>query len=264
MESLCLHILALTLVINAHNVHFTVHSFTTPRPPPPQWQYYYNHRCNQHKNLSPPTNNNNIIKLHLSQRNSDEADHDGIRLNKVFKATHSRREADKLIESGRVCVNGQQVLNKGGMKVIPYQDEVSLDGKVIRGWEQMNAIIDPYGGQTTKSTEDQNSNDNRDDLNTGSFEYVKYFKPLGVICTTDSRINGNIIDEIRRDGYNPKHRVYPVGRLDKETTGLIVLTSDGRMVNSVLRGEQKQPKVYKVMVNGRLDDEDLQQLRVSA
>ena len=56
--------------------------------------------------------------------------------------------------------------------------------------------------------------------------------------------------------------VYPVGRLDKDTSGLIVLTSDGRMVNSVLRGERKQEKVYNVMVNGRLDDEHLQLLRV--
>ena len=54
-----------------------------------------------------------------------------------------------------------------------------------------------------------------------------------------------------------------MGRLDKETSGLIILTSDGRMVNAVLRGEKKQPKVYKVMVNGRLEENDLQQLRVS-
>lgn len=52
-----------------------------------------------------------------------------------------------------------------------------------------------------------------------AFEYVKYWKPRGVTCTTDQKIPYNIIDEIQRDGYNPKHRVYPVGRLDKDTSG---------------------------------------------
>ncbi|KAL7533357.1 hypothetical protein ACHAXR_005180 [Thalassiosira sp. AJA248-18] len=197
----------------------------------------------------------NLIRLQQSQNNDNEINNSGIRLNKVFKATHSRREADKLIESGRVSVNGEPVLNKGGMKVVPFQDEISLDGKIIREWEKMNAI---YKNDVDTSG---NLHDVGENLNTASFEYVKYFKPIGVTCTTDSRVKGNIIDEIRRDGYNPRHRVYPVGRLDKETSGLIVLTSDGRMVNSVLRGERKQPKVYKVMVNGRLEEDDLQQLR---
>jgi len=178
----------------------------------------------------------------------------GIRLNKVFKATHSRREADKLIESGRVSVNGEPLLNKGGIKVVPFRDVVTLDGKVIHGWEKMNAI--------NENNVDTNGNHHAgENLQTSSFEYVKYFKPLGVTCTTDLRIKGNIIESIGRDGYNPRHRVYPVGRLDKETSGLIVLTSDGRMVNAVLRGEKKQPKVYKVMVNGPLEEEDLQRLR---
>ena len=57
--------------------------------------------------------------------------------------------------------------------------------------------------------------------------------------------------------------MYPVGRLDKPTTGLILLTSDGRLVNAALRGERKQPKVYKVEVDRVLEDEDLQRLRVS-
>jgi len=138
--------------------------------------------------------------------------------------------------------------------VVPFRDVVSLDGKIVRGWEKMNAI--------NESDVDTNGNHHvGENLNTESFEYVKYYKPLGVTCTTDLRIEGNIIDEIGLDGYNPRHRVYPVGRLDKETSGLIVLTSDGRMVNAVLRGERKQDKVYKVMVNGRLEEDDLQKLR---
>ena len=217
-----------------------------------------------------PIIKSNIISSYSQQRGSSTDNHKdkepansiSIRLNKVFKATHSRREADRLIESGRVSVNGKVVSNKGGMKVIPFQDEVSLDGKIIRGWERMNAINDEKNNNNIhNNTSNAESNNNL--LNTDSFEYVKYYKPLGVTCTTDLRIKDNIIDSIKRAGYTPKHRVYPVGRLDKETSGLIILTSDGRMVNAVLRGEKKQPKVYKVMVNGRLQENDLQQLRVS-
>ena len=64
-------------------------------------------------------------------------------------------------------------------------------------------------------------------------------------------------------GYAPRHRVYPVGRLDRTTSGLILLTSDGRVVNSVLRGENKMPKVYDMAVDGTLRDDDLRRLRVS-
>ena len=98
---------------------------------------------------------------------------------------------------------------------------------------------------------------------TETFEYVKYHKPIGVTCTTDARVRDNVVDSARRMGYVPRHRVYPVGRLDRETSGLILLTSDGRVVNSVLRGERKMPKVYDVVVDGTLRDDDLRRLRVS-
>ena len=225
-----------------------IHSFTYPR-------HSYNH------DPSIKSFNNNI-HLYSQQDDNDTnlstSNDEGIRLNKVFKATHSRREADKLIESGRVSINGIPITTKGGMKVIPYQDIITLDGQIVHGWEQMNAIQNTNHQDIDDQVEDSSSS-----LNTESFEYVKYFKPLGVTCTTDQRIRHNIIDAIQSDGYNPRHRVYPVGRLDKETSGLILLTSDGRIVNSVLRGERKQPKVYKVMVNGKLKDTDLQRLRVS-
>jgi len=220
-----------------------------------------------------------------SNANSDE---EGIRLNKAFKATHSRREADDLIASGRVSVNGKPVDSKGGFKVIPFRDIIALDGNTIQGWERMNALVPPdrkrssatgsgsatasaTGTSTSTSTsssakqqqsQQQQSQSSSDNLQMDQFEYVKYFKPLGVTCTTDLRIRDNIIDSIEQDGYKPRHRVYPVGRLDKETSGLILLTSDGRVVNSVLRGEKKQPKVYKVMVDRKLDEYHLQRLRV--
>mmetsp|Transcript_6568 Transcript_6568/g.12372 ORF Transcript_6568/g.12372 Transcript_6568/m.12372 type:complete len:476 (+) Transcript_6568:119-1546(+) len=211
-------------------------------------------------NGSSTNNNSPSTKTSQSSSTTFEQTDNGIRLNKVFKQTHSRRQADDLIASGRVTVNGRPVVNKGGFMVVPYRDIIAVDGKVVKGWEHMNGIDDPALCSSIASSSPQKSSTEKS-LKTEQFEYVKYFKPLGVTCTTDVRIRDNIIDSILRDGYLPPHRVFPVGRLDKETTGLIILTSDGRLVNSVLRGEMKQPKVYKVMVDGRLDDIHLERLR---
>jgi pseudouridine synthase len=241
-------------------------SFTSTAP-----QSSYDRQINQN---GVQVKTDGLIKLYSkSNSNKNKIDHpdgiqrqDGIiRLNKVFKATHSRREADKLIASGRVTLNGAPI-TYCGMKVIPYQDEIRLDGTIVRDWEEMNFVnIDDahtFNMDLNNSNSSNNNNNNcNKNLNTGSFEYIKYFKPIGVTCTSDLRIQNNIIHAIKQAGYNPKHRVYPVGRLDKQTSGLIVLTSDGRMVNSVLRGENKYPKVYKVMVDGLLDEHHLQQLR---
>ena len=183
---------------------------------------------------------------------------DPIRLNKVFKATHSRRQADVLIAERRVTVNDQPVISKGGMLVTPFVDEVKLDGQRVNGWEALN-------GLTRKSSNDDDDDDDGDGIKDEKavFEYIKYWKPRGVTCTTDRRIAGNILDEItQKSGYNPKHRVFPVGRLDKDTSGLILLTSDGRLPNSFLRRKQKQPKVYNVIVDRPFTEDDLDQLRV--
>mmetsp|Transcript_7491 Transcript_7491/g.15362 ORF Transcript_7491/g.15362 Transcript_7491/m.15362 type:complete len:406 (-) Transcript_7491:69-1286(-) len=229
------------------------------------------------KNNDVSNNRHPLIKrgalLHSTRDDNDDftktsptsqIEQEGIRLNKVFKATHSRRAADKLIEEGRVTINGERVHEKGGYKVIPFRDVVTLDGKVVEGWEQINAISRDNAADNVH----QNNNNNKEqqqrpsnNLQTSSFEYVKYYKPIGVTCTTDLRVKDNIIDSINHDGYIARHRVYPVGRLDKETSGLIILTSDGRIVNAVLRGERKQPKVYKVKVDGLLEDRHLQRLR---
>jgi 23S rRNA pseudouridine2604 synthase len=178
-----------------------------------------------------------------------------IRLNKVFKATHSRRQADVLIASGRVSVNHRPITEKGGIMVRPHVDVVHLDGKQIDGWESLNAIPHP-ANEATNGNLGEGSNP------VVVFEYVKYWKPRGVTCTTDQRIEGNIIDEIAWDGYRPKHRVYPVGRLDKDTSGLILLTNDGRLPNAFLRSQQRKAKVYNVLVDRPLEHNDLEQLRV--
>jgi len=185
---------------------------------------------------------------------------EGIRLNKVFKATHSRRKADVLIESGRVSVNGKRVLGKGGFRVIPYKDVVKLDDVEVTGWEEMNAISTVEDGKNDQEIGGK-STARLDDGVMSHFEYVKYWKPCGVTCTTDSNIKDNIIDAISQSGYRPKHRVYPIGRLDKETSGLILLTSDGRVPNAVLRGEKKQGKVYQVFLDRDILDRDINTLR---
>eukprot|EP00980_Cylindrotheca_fusiformis_P009522 scaffold2082_cov85-Cylindrotheca_fusiformis.AAC.2 len=165
-----------------------------------------------------------------------------IRLNKVFKQTHSRRQADELISSGRVTVNDEPV-HSAGQRVVPFQDVVRLDGEVVGGWEAMNHV------GVDKSNKDS------------VFEYIKYWKPLGVTCTTDRRIQDNLIDALHDDGCFPKSRVFPVGRLDKETSGLILVTSDGRLPNAALRGRFKQPKTYLVRTTEHVSKEDIQQLR---
>lgn len=183
-----------------------------------------------------------VYKL-FSTPDDEVDDVSAIRLNKVFKATHSRREADRMIQEGRVAING--VVSYGDM-VVPFQDTVTLDGVPVYGWEEMNAIR-PVSTTLPRETD---------------FEYIKYYKPRGVICTTDRRIKGNIIDALtNQSGYQPKHRVYPVGRLDKDSSGLILITSDGRLPNASLRHHRKQPKFYRVRVDRPLNDQDLMELR---
>jgi len=236
-------------------------------------------------------NEPNIIRDEIDI-DARRANNNLIRLNKVFKATHSRREADKLIESGRVEVNGIPVSTVSGFKgVIPFVDVVTLDGKVVRGWEKINAatVMGNTHSMVTNALNKEQLEIYQDltlETMKSQFEYIKYWKPRGVICTTDQAISNNIISEItQNDGFRPKNRVFPIGRLDKDTsgmprslkiynrrikqkanfglleTGLILLTSDGRIPNAVLRGEHKQPKTYEVTVDRSISDKDIQKLR---
>jgi 23S rRNA pseudouridine2604 synthase len=172
-----------------------------------------------------------------------------IRLNKVFKQTHSRRQADQLISSGRITVNDEPV-HSAGQRVVPFQDVVRLDGEIVGGWEALNHL--------SAQNDHDSGNLNKDKT---VFEYIKYWKPLGVTCTTDRRIEDNLIDALQEDGCFPKSRIFPVGRLDKETSGLILMTSDGRLPNAALRGKFKQPKTYLVRANRNVSQKDVQQLR---
>jgi pseudouridine synthase len=140
---------------------------------------------------------------------------DAKRLNKYISDSGfcSRREADKLIEAGRVTING--TVPELGTKVLP-NDVVSVDNKNI-------AAI-------AKNKSDR--------------VYIAYNKPIGITCTTERHIKGNIIDAIKH-----KERIFPIGRLDKPSEGLIFLTSDGDIVNKILRAENAHEKEYVVTVD---------------
>lgn len=134
-----------------------------------------------------------------------------ISLNKFISQTgiSSRREADKWIEAGKVKIN-KKVASKGN-RVGP-EDVVTIDGKRI--------------------------------VNKVKPIYIILNKPPGITCTTDISDRTNIINYV-----NHKERIFPIGRLDKPSTGLIILTNDGDMVNKVLRVENNNEKEYIVTVN---------------
>ena len=140
-----------------------------------------------------------------------------MRLNNYISSTGlcSRREADKLIEQGRVTVNGKkaqvgQTVEEGAM--------VKVNNKLIKP---------------------KNNN-----------VYIALNKPVGITCTTERHVKGNIIDYV-----NYPERIFPIGRLDKPSEGLILLTNDGSIVNKILRAENKHEKEYKVTVNKNITQE---------
>lgn len=137
------------------------------------------------------------------------------RLNKYISDSGycSRRFADKLIEKNRVTING--IVPELGTKVVPG-DKVCVDGMEIKA-------------------SDSNHTDR---------VYIAYNKPIGITCTTELQVRGNIIDAIG----HPK-RIFPIGRLDKPSEGLIFLTSDGDIVNKILRAENAHDKEYVVTVD---------------
>ena len=149
------------------------------------------------------------------------------RLNKFISDSGycSRREADKLIEKNRVKING--IVPELGTKVQPG-DSVVVDG------HRINAV-------------EQNKSDR---------VYIAYNKPIGITCTTERDVRGNIIDAIRH-----KKRIFPIGRLDKPSEGLIFLTSDGDIVNKILRAENAHDKEYLVTVDKPLSERFVERMQ---
>lgn len=139
-----------------------------------------------------------------------------MRLNKYIAETGlcSRREADKWIEAGRVTWNGA-IATLGTQ--VNTGDEVRIDGQPV--------------GQKSQRI------------------YIALNKPTGVVCTTEADVEDNIIAHVRHP-----ERIFPVGRLDKDSEGLILLTNDGDIVNEILRSENNHEKEYIVMVDRAITD----------
>ena len=147
------------------------------------------------------------------------------RLNKFISESGfcSRRDADKYIEQGSVQLNGQRA--EVGTKVMPG-DIVKVKGKLIKP------------------------------ANKEAYVVLALNKPVGVVSTTDSAERANIVNHVRY-----KERIFPIGRLDKDSQGLIFLTNDGDLVNKVLRAGNNHEKEYVVRVDKPITDEFIQGMR---
>lgn len=164
-------------------------------------------------------------RTYLCTDRKPEMDQEPVRINKYLSEIGycSRRKADELIGAKRVTVNG--VVPEMGTKVLP-SDDIRVDGKSI-----------------------SNENENR--------VYLAFHKPVGIVCTTDTkREKNNIIDFI-----NYPSRIFPIGRLDKPSEGLILLTSDGDIVNKILRARNNHEKEYVVSVNKPISEDFIHQMR---
>lgn len=181
---------------------------------------------NKKKHVSKEKNSNKQAKNKIAKKASEKKTiivsnknevRDEVRLNKYISETGfcSRREADKLIEQRRVKIDG--VVATTGMKVSKGQI-VSIDGKPLK---VENELV-----------------------------YIALNKPVGITCTTESKIKGNIVDFI-----NHEKRIFPIGRLDKDSQGLIFMTNDGDIVNKILRAGNNHEKEYVVTVNKPITDE---------
>jgi 23S rRNA pseudouridine2604 synthase len=134
----------------------------------------------------------------------------------------SRRAADKLIEAGRVTINGQ--IPEMGTKIVAG-DMVRVDGELMKKPDEEHV-------------------------------YIALNKPRGIVCTTDVETEkDNIVDYIGHE-----KRIFPIGRLDKPSEGLIFMTSDGDIVNKILRSRNNHEKVYEVRVNKPITKQFIEQM----
>lgn len=133
----------------------------------------------------------------------------------------SRRQADRLAEEGRITINGVRI-NAGAQ--VEESDTVCVDGKEICP-EQKKV-------------------------------YLAFYKPRGIVCTAEKREKNNVIDYL-----NYPVRIYPAGRLDKESEGLLLMTNDGEIVNGIMRARNYHEKEYMVWVNRPVTDEFLERMK---
>lgn len=144
-----------------------------------------------------------------------------VRINKFISETGycSRREADKLVESGKVTING---------------------------------VVALLGSQTTEG-DDVRVNGQPLSSQSAGHVYIMLNKPVGITSTTERHVRGNVVDFV-----DHTERIFPIGRLDKDSEGLILLTNDGDIVNKILRAEGKHEKEYMVTVNRAVTSSFLQ------
>jgi 23S rRNA pseudouridine2604 synthase len=150
-----------------------------------------------------------------------------VRVNKYISEAGlcSRREADEWLQAGRVTINGDVV--GMGAKALDG-DEVCVDGEVVVA---RTLATTPTARKAV---------------------YIALNKPVGITCTTEHDVDGNIVDFV-----DHQQRIFPIGRLDKDSEGLILLTSNGDIVNEILRSENNHEKEYLVAVNKPVTDEFL-------
>ena len=134
----------------------------------------------------------------------------------------SRRKADDYISDGRVYINGKPALLGSRVNI---GDEISVDGEIIQYKDKKKV-------------------------------YIAFNKPVGIECTGNHKVKDNIIDYI-----NHKERLFTIGRIDKQSEGLILLTNDGDIVNNVLRAENRKEKEYIVTVNKKITTEFIDKMR---
>ena len=146
------------------------------------------------------------------------------RLNKYIASSGicSRRKADELIEGGHVVVNGKVVKELGFQ--VSEKDKVFVDKKLIH---------------------------------TKKLEYYKFYKPSGYITTADDEKGRKTIYDILPENYKT---MKPVGRLDKDSTGLLIMTNDGDLINELTHPSVKVPKIYIVTIDGKINQNQLEQM----
>lgn len=162
----------------------------------------------------------------MAQEQKETKDMQGVRINKYLSEAGvcSRREGDRMLEQGRVCING--ITATPGMRVLQGQT-VTVDGRKV-------------------SKEEEEI-------------YLAFYKPRGIVCTTAEYENGekvvNVIDYI-----NYPKRVFPVGRLDQNSEGLLLLTNQGEVMEKILRSRYEHEKEYFVKVDKRVTDDFLKRM----
>ena len=145
----------------------------------------------------------------------------GTRLNKYIASSGlcSRRKADELIESGVLVVNGKKISEPGYL--VQQKDKVFVNNKLIHPVKH---------------------------------EYYRFYKPAGYITTADDEKGRKTIYDLLPENL---HHLKPVGRLDKDSTGLLILTNDGDLINALSHPSVKVPKIYRVTINGKITQNDI-------